>query len=60
MNTFLKERGINETVATIKGNTAKLHALPEDVQKMYKSYVGKTNGMMRFRDDDLVYLNKLN
>ena len=49
MKKMLKDRGINETPATIKGNTEKLHALPEDVRKYYlKTYNTTRSSNMKF------------
>lgn len=49
MKKMLKDNNINETPATIKGNTEKLHALPEDVRKYYlKTYNPTRSSNMRF------------
>ena len=45
---MLKNNNINETTATIKGNKAKLDALPPNIKKAYKSYNGTRGNLMKF------------
>lgn len=53
MKKMLKDRGINETPATIKGNTEKLHALPEDVREYYlKTYNTTRSSNMKFKNEE--------
>ena len=45
---MLKDNNINEKTSTIKGNKAKLDALPPDIRKAYNSYNGKRGNLMKF------------